>query len=73
MTLVQCPDDPDVVIQHLQAYGTIDEAKHKNIDFTVPHIGKKKIVTSRRFFVDTDDTDFQFVKKDTKEEPSQST
>lgn len=65
ITLIQCPEDPDVLVRPLQVYG-IDETKYKDIDFTVPHIGKKRIVTPRQFYVQMDDSGFDFVKKDTK-------
>ncbi|CAK9821530.1 hypothetical protein ANTRET_LOCUS242 [Anthophora retusa] len=64
MKLVPCPEDPEVFVQPLQAYGSIDENEYKDIDFTVPHVGKKTIVTSRQFFINMDDSDFDFVKKD---------
>ncbi|XP_076754022.1 uncharacterized protein LOC143425252 [Xylocopa sonorina] len=62
--LVPCPEDPEVLVQPLQAYNGIDESKCKHIDFTVPHIGKKKTVTPRQFFLDAEDSDFHFIKKD---------
>ncbi|CAL7951293.1 unnamed protein product [Xylocopa violacea] len=61
--LVQYPEDPDILMQPLQAYNGIDESKCKHIDFTVPHISKKKIVTARQFFLDAEDSDFDFVEK----------
>ncbi|XP_076243856.1 uncharacterized protein LOC143185044 [Calliopsis andreniformis] len=61
--LVQCPEDPDVFIRPLQANGRIDESKYKDIDFSVPHIGKKRIVTPRQFYVQMDVSGFDFVKK----------
>lgn len=64
--LVQCPEEPEVFVRPLQAYGSIDENKHKDIDFSVPHIGKKRIITPRQFYVEMDDSDFDFVKNDTK-------
>ncbi|OAD57512.1 hypothetical protein WN48_01921 [Eufriesea mexicana] len=62
MKLVQCPEDPEVFVQSLQVHGHIDESKYKNIDFTVPHIGKKNIVTPRQYFINTD-SNFDFIKK----------
>lgn len=64
MELVQCPEDTEVFVQPLQAYGNIDENKYKNIDFTVPHLGKKKIVTPGQFYIHMDNSDFDFIKKD---------
>ncbi|KOC65408.1 hypothetical protein WH47_09987 [Habropoda laboriosa] len=66
MKLVQCPEDPEVFVQPLQAHGTIDENEYKDIDFSVPHVGKKRKVTSRQFFINMDDSDFDFVKTDAK-------
>ncbi|KAG6801627.1 hypothetical protein HZU73_03009 [Apis mellifera caucasica] len=63
MKLVQCPEDPEVFVQSLQVHGHIDENKYNDIDFCVPHIGKKQIVTSRQFFINMDDSDFDFIKK----------
>ncbi|XP_076670252.1 uncharacterized protein LOC143369774 [Andrena cerasifolii] len=64
--LVQCPEEPEVFVRPLQACGGIDENKYKNIDFSVPHLGRKKIITPRQFYAEMDDSDFDFVKKDTK-------
>ncbi|XP_026671121.1 uncharacterized protein LOC108627119 isoform X2 [Ceratina calcarata] len=60
--LVPCPEDPDVLIQPLQAYGRIDETKYKDIDFTVPRVGTKKTVTPRKYYTNLNDSDFEFVK-----------
>nr|XP_012137670.1 PREDICTED: uncharacterized protein LOC105662113 isoform X2 [Megachile rotundata] len=67
MRLVPHNEDPEVFIQPIQAEGGIDASKYKNIDFTVPHIGKKKVVTPRQFFLSMDDSDFDFVKADIKQ------
>ncbi|CAK9813651.1 hypothetical protein ANTPLA_LOCUS7928 [Anthophora plagiata] len=64
--LFPCPEDPEVFVQPLQAYGSIDENEYKDIDFTVPHVGKKRMITSRQFFINMDDSDLDFVKKDVK-------
>lgn len=66
MKLVPYEEDPDIFMQPIQAYGGIDENKYKDIDFTVPRVGKKTIVTPLQFFLSIDDSDFDFVKKDTK-------
>lgn len=63
MRLVPHKEDPEIFIQPIQAEGGIDASKYKNIDFTVPHIGKKKVVTPRQFFLTMDDSDFNFVKR----------
>ncbi|XP_053989164.1 uncharacterized protein LOC128881827 [Hylaeus volcanicus] len=63
MELVQLPEDPDVYLHPLQAYGSIDENKYKDIDFTVPHLGKKKTVTPLEYYLTMDDSGFDFVKK----------
>ncbi|XP_029041212.1 uncharacterized protein LOC114875272 isoform X1 [Osmia bicornis bicornis] len=66
MKLVPYEEDPDIFMQPIQAYGGIDENKYQDIDFSVPHVGKKTIVTPLQFFLSIDDSDFDFVKKDTK-------
>ncbi|KOX74443.1 hypothetical protein WN51_00426 [Melipona quadrifasciata] len=58
---VQCPEASEVFVPFLQV-GSIPEDKYKNIDFTVPHIGKKKATTPRQFYVNMDDSEFNFVK-----------
>ncbi|KAK1128075.1 hypothetical protein K0M31_003560 [Melipona bicolor] len=57
--LVQCPEASEVFVPFLQV-GPIPE--DKNIDFTVPHIGKKKATTPRQFYVNMNDSEFNFVK-----------
>ncbi|XP_076647464.1 uncharacterized protein LOC143356029 [Halictus rubicundus] len=66
MKLVQYPEDPEVFVQPIHAYGKLDENEYKDIDFTVPRIGKKHVVTPRHFYVNQDDSGFDFVKKDAK-------
>lgn len=64
MKLVPHPEDPDVLINHLQAIGDIDENEYKDIDFTVERIGKKKTVTPQEYYMyETDDSFFDFVEK----------
>ncbi|KZC13766.1 PREDICTED: uncharacterized protein LOC107191980 [Dufourea novaeangliae] len=66
MKLVQYPEDPEVFVQPIHAYGKLNENEYKDIDFSVPHIGKKLVVTPRQFYVNMDDSGFDFVKKDVK-------
>ncbi|XP_076633527.1 uncharacterized protein LOC143347839 isoform X2 [Colletes latitarsis] len=66
MKLVPYPEDPEVFVQPLQAYGHLDENKYKDINFSVPHLGKKKIITPRQYYVALDDSSFDFVKRDVK-------
>ncbi|XP_076291286.1 uncharacterized protein LOC143214303 isoform X2 [Lasioglossum baleicum] len=66
MKLVQYPEDPEVYGQPLHVYGKLDENKYKDIDFTVPRIGKKYVVTPRQYYANMDDSGFYFVKKDAK-------
>ncbi|XP_043264775.1 uncharacterized protein LOC122404665 isoform X2 [Colletes gigas] len=66
MKLVQCPEDPEVFVQPLQAYGHLDENKYKDINFSVPHLGKKKIVTPRQYYVSLDESSLDFVRRDVK-------
>lgn len=66
--LVPCPEDPDVFVQPLLAYGKVDESRCKGIDFTVAHIGRKEKVTPRQFYLNqTDDSLFEFVKRKPKQ------
>ncbi|XP_033361132.1 uncharacterized protein LOC117239564 isoform X1 [Bombus vosnesenskii] len=62
MKLIPFPEDPEVLVQSLQVHGHIDENKYKNIDFSVAHIGKKKAITARQFFINMSDSEFDFVK-----------
>ncbi|XP_031847029.1 uncharacterized protein LOC116433260 isoform X2 [Nomia melanderi] len=62
MKLVPHPEDSEVFVQPIHAYGKLDENKYKNIDFSVPRIGKKNTVTPRKFYVSMDESEFDFVK-----------
>ncbi|CAD1480591.1 unnamed protein product, partial [Heterotrigona itama] len=59
--IVQCPEASEVFVPSLQL-GPIAEDKYKDIDFTVPHIGKKKAITPLQFYINMDDSEFNFVK-----------
>lgn len=64
MKLVPHPEDPDVLIHPFQAFGDIHEEEYKEIDFTVPRIGKKKTVAPHEYYLyETDDSFFDFVDK----------
>lgn len=68
INLVPCPEDPDILLQPLLAYGKVDESRCKGIDFTVAHIGKKEKITPRQFYLNqSDDSFFEFVKRKPKE------
>ncbi|KYN22711.1 PREDICTED: uncharacterized protein LOC108758833 isoform X2 [Trachymyrmex cornetzi] len=55
-------EDPDICVHPLQM--GIDEKQYKNIDFSIPRIGKKIKVTPQEHFLGaTDDASFNFVKK----------
>ncbi|XP_011056476.1 PREDICTED: uncharacterized protein LOC105147281 [Acromyrmex echinatior] len=55
-------EDPEICVHPLQM--GIDEKQFKNIDFSVPRIGKKIKVTPQEHFLEaTDDASFNFVKK----------
>lgn len=55
-------EDPEIFVHPLQM--GIDTKKFKDLDFTIPRIGKKKKVTPRDYFFEaTDDSYFDFVKQ----------
>ncbi|EFN73546.1 hypothetical protein EAG_11357 [Camponotus floridanus] len=61
--LVPLYEDPDVFVHPLQM--GIDEKKHKDVDFNISRIGKKKKITPQEHFLEaTTDDDFNFVKKE---------
>lgn len=63
MQLVPLYEDPDVFVHPLQM--GIDEKKHKDIDFNISRIGKKKKITPQEHFLEaTNDDYFNFVKKE---------
>ncbi|XP_076375529.1 uncharacterized protein LOC117219422 isoform X2 [Megalopta genalis] len=62
MKLVQCPEEPEVFV----TCEKLDENEYKDIDFTVPRLGKKKKVTPIQYYLNEDDSGFDFVKNNIK-------
>ncbi|XP_012274543.1 uncharacterized protein LOC105696555 [Orussus abietinus] len=59
--LVPNPEDEDFYCTPLQAFGTLDS---NGVDFTVEYVGRKEVVTSRRYLINqVDDSFFEFKKK----------
>ncbi|XP_066591135.1 uncharacterized protein [Prorops nasuta] len=41
LNLVEHPEDPDILINEILAYGGIDQTKHKDLDFTVDYVERR--------------------------------